>query len=74
MMPMDEQAAQDTPNKPEERQPFRVRLPGFVSDKEIGLGDVIKRATASVGVRPCGSCEQRAALLNRWVTFSGRPR
>jgi hypothetical protein len=73
-MPMDEQATQDTPNKQEERQPYRVRLPGFVSDKDIGLGDVIKRATSSVGMRACSSCEQRAALLNRWVAFSGRPR
>lgn len=54
------------------RQPYRVRLPGFVSDKDIGLGDVIKRATSAAGIRPCGSCEQRAAALNRWVTFSGR--
>ena len=29
----------------EKRQPYRVRLPGFVKDEEIGLGDVIKRAT-----------------------------
>jgi hypothetical protein len=28
-----------------ERQPYRARLPGFVSDKDIGLGDVIKRVT-----------------------------
>jgi hypothetical protein len=73
-MPMDEQAAQDTPNKQEERQPYQVRLPGFVSDKEIGLGDVIKRVTSSIGVRACNSCEQRAALLNRWVAFSRRAR
>ena len=33
----------------EERQPYRVRLPGFVKDKEVGLGDVIKLATYSVG-------------------------
>ena len=25
--------------------PHRVRLPGFVSDEEIGLGDAIKRVT-----------------------------
>lgn len=52
----------------------RVRLPGFVSDEDIGLGDVIKRATSTVGIRPCGGCKQRAAALNRWVTFSGRGR
>jgi hypothetical protein len=55
-----------------ERQPFRVRLPGFVTDEEVGLGDMIKRATASVGIKPCGGCEQRAAALNRRLKFSGR--
>ena len=54
-----------------ERQPFRVRLPGFISE-EVGLGDVIKRATSAVGIRPCGGCEKRAAALNHWLTFSGR--
>jgi hypothetical protein len=51
---------------------YRVRLPGFVADTEIGLGDVIKRVTYAVGMQPCAGCEQRAATLNRWVRFSGR--
>jgi len=56
-------------------QPYRVRLPGFIADQDIGLGDVIKRATSTVGIKPCGSCEERAAALNRWLTFSKqRPR
>lgn len=55
-------------------QPHRVRLPGFVSDQDIGLGDVIKRATSAIGIQPCGSCEKRAALLNRWLVFSPRHR
>ena len=50
----------------------RVRLPGFVSDKDIGLGDVIKRATYAIGVKPCGGCERRATTLNRWMVFSGK--
>jgi hypothetical protein len=53
-----------------ERRPYRVRLPGFVRDEEIGLGDAIKRATASAGIRSCGGCAQRAAALNRWVVFT----
>jgi len=54
-------------------QPFRVRLPGFVSPEEdVGLGDVIKRATSLAGVKPCSGCSQRAAALNRRVAFSGR--
>ena len=53
-------------------QPYKVRLPGFITDKDVGLGDVIKRATTAVGIRQCGSCERRAAALNRWVVLSGR--
>lgn len=67
------------PDKPEagraeqgESEPHRVRLPGFTAETEVGLGDVIKRATSLVGIRPCGSCTERAASLNRWMVFSGR--
>jgi hypothetical protein len=52
--------------------PHRVRLPGFTADTEVGLGEVIKRATSLAGIRPCGSCRERAASLNRWLVFSGR--
>jgi hypothetical protein len=48
-----------------------VRLPGFIADDEIGLGDAIKRATSYVGIKPCGGCEGRAAALNRWMVFTG---
>ena len=50
---------------------YRVRLPGFITDEDIGLGDVIKRATSAVGIRPCGGCERRAAALNHRLVFSG---
>ncbi|MEK6285034.1 MAG: hypothetical protein AABO57_04770 [Acidobacteriota bacterium] len=55
-----------------ERQPHRVRLPGFITDGDIGLGDVIERATYAVGIKPCGGCARRAAALNRWMVFSGK--
>jgi hypothetical protein len=55
--------------KPED-QPYRVRLPGFLIDEEIGFGDVVKRVTYAMGIRPCGVCEKRAAALNRWIRFS----
>ncbi len=58
--------------KKSDRQPYRVRLPGFITDEDVGLGDVIKRATYAVGVRPCTGCEKRAAALNRWMVFSAR--
>lgn len=48
----------------------RVRLPGFITDEEIGLGDAIKRVTSYFGIKPCGSCDQRAAALNRWMVFT----
>jgi hypothetical protein len=51
-------------------KPYRVRVPGFISDEEIGLGDAVKRATYAMGIRSCGSCEQRAATLNRWMAFT----
>jgi len=52
------------------RQPYRVRLPGFLIEEEIGLGDAIKRITYAMGVKPCEGCERRAAALNRWVGLS----
>jgi hypothetical protein len=55
-------------------QPYRVRLPGFIAEEELGLGDVIKQVTYAIGIKPCGGCERRAAALNRWFAFSGRRR
>ena len=53
-----------------DRQPRRVRLPGFLIQEEMGLGDAIKRATYAMGIQPCGGCQKRAATLNRWITFT----
>jgi hypothetical protein len=64
-----EQPANDRGAEPG-RQPHRVRLPGFLIEEEIGLGDVVKRVTYAMGIKPCGGCEQRAAALNRWMVFS----
>ena len=55
-----------------EGRPYRVRLPGFISDKDVGLGDAIKHVTYAFGITPCGGCQKRAAALNRWLAFSGR--
>lgn len=54
------------------RQPQRVRLPGFIGEKEIGLGEALKRVTYALGIQPCGGCERRAAALDRWLVFTGR--
>ena len=53
-----------------QHQPYRVRLPGFLIEEEIGLGDAIKRVTYATGIKPCGGCEKRATALNRWMYFS----
>ena len=67
----DARRGQDSPTL-RERAPHRARLPGFVSEAEIGLGDVVKRAASYVGIQPCGGCARRAAALNRWMVFTGR--
>jgi len=52
--------------------PRALKIPGFVPDEPIGLGDVVKRVTSRAGVRPCGGCARRAAALNRAIVFTGR--
>lgn len=49
-----------------------VRLPKFLVKEPVGLGQIVKRITTSIGVRPCASCEQRAARLDQWLRFSPR--
>jgi hypothetical protein len=53
-----------------ERASRHVRLPGFIGDEDIGLGDVFKRATSYFGIQACGGCEQRRIALNRWMVFT----
>jgi hypothetical protein len=55
--------------KPRPR-PHRVRLPGFLIEEEMGLGDAVKWVTYAMGIKPCTGCEKRAAALNRWMRFS----
>ncbi|GAA1519325.1 hypothetical protein GCM10009827_038300 [Dactylosporangium maewongense] len=67
----DDKPATRTPDNPERTGP-RLRMPGFVNDEDVGLGDVVKRVTSLFGVKPCAGCERRAAALNRWLAFTGR--
>lgn len=71
---MHEQEAGDDSKEKPERAHYQVRLPGFIIEGDVGLGDVIKHATNAFGIKPCGGCEQRAAALNRLVKFTGRAR
>jgi hypothetical protein len=54
------------------KRPLTIKLPGFLSEDEIGLGDLIKSATSVVGIKPCNGCEQRASILNNWVIFNSK--
>jgi hypothetical protein len=64
------QEEKDNAQNTSKEEPYRVRLPGFIKDEEIGLGDVVKRATYAAGIKPCGGCGRRAAALNRWMVFT----
>jgi hypothetical protein len=61
----------DSPDQ-SEHPTHRARLPKFLTDEDIGLGNVIKGATSYLGFKPCDGCERRAAALNRWIGFNGR--
>jgi hypothetical protein len=68
----DEDLHQGTAENRDGGKPARVRLPGFINDDDIGLGDAVKQVTYVMGLRPCGGCERRAAALNRLLVFSGK--
>ena len=65
-------APADLPSGSSRPGPRQVRLPGFISEEAVGLGDVVKRATARAGIKPCGGCSRRAEALNRRVQFISR--
>lgn len=46
-------------------QAATLHVPGI----EGGAGDIIKRLTERIGVKPCASCEQRRQFLNRRLRF-----
>ena len=51
-----------------------VRLPRFLVNEPVGLGQVVKRITRAAGVEPCAPCERRAARLDRWLRIEPPPR
>jgi hypothetical protein len=59
-----------TETKEAQTAPRKVRLPGFITGEEVGLGDVVKRVTYAMGIQSCGGCERRAASMNRWMVFT----
>ena len=47
--------------------------PRFVTDEDVGLGDVITRMTHAFGIKACGACQRRADALDRWLPFRRGP-
>jgi len=67
-----EKQTRDVQAEDSDHLPHQVRLPGFILDEDVGLGSVVKQVTSAFGIRPCSGCDQRAAMLNRWLMFTGR--
>lgn len=66
-------SANDPQGGPLPEQPVSrhtLPMPGFITSESIGLGTVLKRITASVGIQPCAGCRERAAALDRFLTLS----
>jgi len=59
-----------TENDESRRHTREIHLPNFVIDEQIGLGDLVKQLTYSLGIKPCGGCETRANALNRFISLS----
>ena len=49
-------------------RPIRIPLPAI--QREVGLGQAVKRVTTALGIRPCSSCAQRARALDQRLVFS----
>jgi hypothetical protein len=69
---MNEQVSASNAANMRKADPFRVRLPGFVTGEEVGLGDLVKHVSYKMGITPCGGCEKRAEALNRQLVFAGK--
>ena len=47
-----------------------IRVPAFVTDESLGLGDAVSRIARAASMSPCGGCDSRRNWLNRWIVFS----
>lgn len=68
---MDESGG-DSETKQDEKVKHHMRLPRFIVHEPVGAGQVVKRVTSAVGVKPCAPCERRAAHLDRWLRIEPR--
>jgi hypothetical protein len=62
------------PGKIPRRLQIRIPIPFRTQQRAVGLGDVVKKVTTTIGFRPCSACQRRADLLNRMVQFTGKPK
>ena len=51
---------------------YRMHLPGFLAEEEVGLGDVVKRTASYFWIKLGEGCKRRTAMLNRWLVFTRR--
>ena len=56
---------------PQEAPRFVLPVP---LSEPVGAGDVVKKVTEALGIRPCSKCEQRRRRLNRALAFGRRKR
>ena len=49
----------------------RLPVPG-IPQEGIGVGDLIRRMTDVLHIKPCRGCERRRQVLNRWVIKGSR--
>jgi hypothetical protein len=62
------------PRRPQERPRGQTAsdTPPAEPERMRGLGDAVAHATKLIGIKPCGGCQSRRALLNRLVPFGGQ--
>ena len=54
------------------RKPYlghRPQPPHRNCSKSRGLGDTIAKITHAIGIKPCGGCKKRQAMLNRLFPY-----
>jgi hypothetical protein len=51
---------------------YRMHLPGFLTEEEIRLSDVVRRTASYFWIKLCEGCKRRTATLNRWLVFTRR--
>jgi hypothetical protein len=49
---------------------MRFILPRWFFPTEIGLGELVKKGTAAIGVKPCAACLERAKRLNQVLVLA----